>query len=404
MKSLLLKCTSVIFLCALVSTFFSCNGKSAAKNEKAELVLALRAGAYAEAVKHSLPEFEAEHNVKCIVKELGQEELRQGLQDSCDLCMVDSQWVASFYAQNKLADLGELGFRLDRDIIPATTAICRHNGGLYLAPYYGNVTVLLYNSLIAKEAGFASYEINSIEDMLEICKFANKRHLIGFMYRGDTNFNIVTDFLPVLLSYGGWLVDKNNNPTVNAPEFQAALKMYMELTATGRSAKKADLITAIEVKSAAMTIGWPGWYTPKKNSSMEYTALTGKVSNTSKAFASNIYGTWMLGIPAASEHKQLAIELLKHLMDAKVQKETIPFGGVPCRYSCLRNEEILKKYPEYEIVCNALEKGVYRPVIAEWPEFCDILGPEMAAAMDKSKSIEYALNTAQEKLEELLKK
>ena len=368
-----------------------------------ELVLALRAGAYAEAVKHSLPAFESENNVKCIVNELGQEELREGLEGDCDLCMVDSQWVASIMAQNKLAELSSLGYTLDDDIIPATTPICNHNGGLYLTPYYGNVTVLLYNNLIAKEAGFAPREINSLQDMLKICQFANKRHLIGFIYRGDTNFNIVTDFLPVLLSYGGWLVDKDNNPTVNTPVFQEALRMYKELISTGRSAKKADLITAIEFKSAAMTIGWPGWYTPKKNSSMEYTSLSGKVSAGSEPRASNIYGTWMLGIPSSSKHKDMAVKLLKHLMDAKVQKETVPFGGVPCRYSCLRDEETLRNYPEYEVVCQALETGVYRPVIAEWTEFCDILGPEMNAALDDSKSIDYALATAQEKLEALLK-
>lgn len=385
----------------IIFSFASCSKKSVARGEKTELVLALRAGSYASAVKHSLPEFEKANNVKCTVHELGQEELLQGTEDYCDIFMVDSQWVAAFMTRNKLAELSSMGYTLDDDIIPATKSICYHKGGLYLVPYYGNVTVLLYNKLIAKEAGFTPLGINSLDDMLEICKFANDRHLIGFIYRGDTNFNVVTDFLPVLLAYGGWLIDQNKKPTVATAVFKKALIRYKELIDTGRSAKKADLIAAIENKAAAMTIGWPGWYTPKKNSSMEYTALTGKVSSDSEARRSNIYGTWMLGISVRSKHKELAVRLLAHLMDPAVQKQSIPAGGVPCRYSSLRDEAILQKFPEYEMVCDGLENGVYRPVIVEWTEFCDILGPEMKAFLDGKKTVETALSDAQEKLDEL---
>ena len=50
---------------------------------------------------------------------------------------------------------------------------------------------------------------------------------------------------------------------------------------------------------------------------------------------------------------------------------------MPCRYSSLQDAEILKTYPQYEVVCKALEGGMYRPVIAEWTQFYTILGAEM---------------------------
>ena len=400
MKNIVRKTFFTLLSFFIVLIFFSCNEKSSSE-PATNLVLALRSGTYADVVKFCLPKFEEENNVKCKVLELEQEDLRDGV-GNCDLCMVDSQWVASFMSRNELADLKTLGYKFDPDIIPATTTICYNGNGLYLVPYYGNVTVLLYNKLLAKEAGFAAGEISSITDMLAVCQFANKRHTLGFLYRGDTNFNIVTDFLPILLAYGGWLIDENKRPTVNTPEFLSALYMYKELISTGRVAKKSDLIAAIENKAAAMTIGWPGWYTPKRNSSMEYIALTGKVTHLSDPHASNIYGTWLLGIPESSQHKELAIKLLTYLMDPKVQKSTVSAGGVPCRYSCLRDNGILGKYPEYKFVCDALENGVYRPVIEEWPEFCDILGSEMKLALDGDKSVEDVLLSAQEKLERRL--
>ena len=60
----------------------------------------------------------------------------------------------------------------------------------------------------------------------------------GFAYRGDTPDNIVSDFLPILLANGGWVVDESNQPTVNTPEFKQAMEYYMELIGTGQAMSK----------------------------------------------------------------------------------------------------------------------------------------------------------------------
>ena len=41
-----------------------------------------------------------------------------------DLCMVDGSWMAEFTENGVLANLSELGYSFDNDIIPATTEIC----------------------------------------------------------------------------------------------------------------------------------------------------------------------------------------------------------------------------------------------------------------------------------------
>ena len=318
-----------------------------------------------------------------------------------DLCMVDGSWMAEYTAHDVLANLSELGYALDDDIIPATTAICYHDGSLYLAPYYGNVTVLLYNKLMLKEAGYAPDQLRSLDDLLAVCQFAKKRHNLGFMYRGDTNNNIVVDFLPVLRSCGGWVVDEHNNPTINTKPFRTAVEMYKALAATGRAVKKEDLVAAIANKSAAAGIGWPGWYTPTRNSSMDYLALSGRAFPFSPALNANIYGIWTVGIPSNSRHKELAVQLLAYLMDKDVQKATVPKGGVPCRYSSLRDEQILQKFPQYAAVCQALEGGIYRPVMEEWSDFYTILGAELRQLFSGEKSVDAALADAQRRLEEM---
>ena len=224
------------------------------------------------------------------------------------------------------------------------------------------------------------------------------------MYRGDTPNNVVVDFLPILLSRGTWVVDKDNKPTVNTYEFAQALSLYKTLIKTGRSAKKDDLIAAIANKSAVMGIGWPGWYTPTRNSSMDYIALSGKYRTDGKANNANIYGIWAIGIPSNSVNIKEATDLLTFLMDKDVQKRTVIHGGVPCRYSSLKDEEILQRFPQYEAVCEALEGGVYRPVMQEWTQFYTILGTKMKQIIEDEKPVFEGLDEAQLELEEMLEK
>lgn len=372
----------------------------------ATLTLALRSGTYAEVIKQCLPEFEAEYNVKTEVLELAEDDLHSKLaldatnkNGAYDLCMVDGSWMAEFTANGVLANLTEAGYELDDDIIPATTAICYYDGDLYLAPYYGNVTVLLYNKAIVEAAGYDADSIQSLEDILTICKAAQADGKKGFIFRGDTANNLVVDAMPILLSYGAWVVDEDNNPTVNTPEFINAMNFYMELIATGEAEVKDDLIASVDNGAGAMGIGWPGWYVPTSDSTADYCAITGKATAESEAYNANVYGVWTIGVTANSQNKELTVALLQYLMDKDVQMSTVANGGVPCRYSCLQDEQVLAQFPQYKVVCEALEGGVYRPVIEEWTDFYTILGTELGNIVNGVKTVEEGLNDAQAQLE-----
>ena len=410
-KRILISCIFFLLFLGTILTVSNFINSTSKKHSKETLSLALREGTHADVIIKLLPEFEEKYDISCSVRQFSEKKLRAEIISDVltnsglyDLCMIDGSWSTEFIANNMITNLSDYGYELDDDIISATKSICYDNSNLYLAPYYGNVTVLLYNKLIVREAGFHDENIESLEDMLKICKEANKRHNLGFMYRCDTENNIVVDFLPILLSYNGWVLDKNNNPTVNTPEWHKAMEMYLKLTETGRAAQKEDLVAAITNKTAAMGIAWPGWYTPARNSSIDYIALKGKVNNSSPQYNATIYGIWTLGIPSCSHNKKYAIELLKFIMDKENQKKSVLMGGVPCRYSSLTDPEVLKIFPQYDAVRNALETGVYRPQIKEWPEFYSILGKEMRLIISKKKSIEKGLSDAQTELEKLMQK
>lgn len=409
------KALSIILVVSMVLSLTACGGSSKRPKKEIDentviLTLALRSGIYSDVIQSCLYDFEQANNVYCEVLEMEEDELHSGVVDDApnsrgayDLCMVDGSWMAEYTAKGVLANLSEFGYELDDDIIPATTEICYHDGDVYLAPYYGNVTVLLYNKAIVEGAGYADGKgIESLADIKNICDYARGYGNIGFMYRGDSANNYVVDFLPFLLSFGGWVVDEENSPTVNTVEFKNALNFYMGIASSKDAAPRDDLVMAIANGAAAMGVGWPGWYTPNKKSSADYSAISGKVTAASPAYNANVYGVWTIGVPANSAKKEMAEKLLEYLMDAQVQKSTVAVGGVPCRYSSLKDEAVLEEFPQYEVVCKALEGGVYRPVMEEWSDFYKILGAEMKNIMDGDKSIDDGLADAQRQLEEML--
>ena len=372
------------------------NGGSTADNTSAEptqMTLILRGGTYAEALKASLPDFEAEHNVKIDVQELSFDDLHTGIAldavnstGAYDLCMVDGSWMAEFTENNVLANLSEMGYSFDDDIIPATTTICKVDDNIYLAPFFGNVTVMLYNKQLIADAGYTPEDITTFEDLKVIAQKTKDAGKTGFLIRGGSADNIVSDFIPHLLVHGGWVIDENNQPTVDTPEFKAAMQEYLDLYALGGTMDKDDIVAAIDGGTAALGQAWPGWYVPTADTAANYTVIPTKLNDSDTAKNTSMYGVWCIGIPNNAPHKDLALELLEYVMSPEVQLASIEVGGVPCRTSCLLNEDVLATYPQYETVCAALQTGVYRPVIAEWTQFTNILGTEMDNIIQGTKT------------------
>lgn len=377
--------------------------------EPTKLTLILRGGTYGEVIKAALPEFEAANNCTCEVLELAFDELHTKIaldavnkQGAYDLCMVDGSWMAEFTANKVLANLSEMGYSFDDDIIPATTSICKVDDSIYLAPYFGNVTVLLYNKQLIADAGYNPEDIDTFADVMDIAQKTHEAGKLGFIVRGGSGDNIVSDFIPHLLAYGGWVVDENNQPTVNTDAFKAAFANYIELYKQGDTMDKDDIVAAIDSGSAAMAIGWPGWYVPTADSAASYTVIPTKLTDTDTAKNTSMYGVWTIGVCNNSQNKELTLKLLEYLMDKDVQLASIENGGVPCRFSCLQNADVLATHPQLATVCSALQSGVYRPVIEQWSEFTNTLGTEMDSVIQGTKTMDQGLADAQAALEALM--
>jgi multiple sugar transport system substrate-binding protein len=405
-----------VLLCVLLAASVFANGAKEQTSSttpevegKRKMTIILRGGTYGKVIEECLPEFEKANNVEIEALDLSFDDLHSKIalnavnkEGAYDLCMVDGSWMAEFTENNVLLNLSEAGYSFDDDIIPATESICKVGDDIYLAPYFGNVTVMLYNKTLVKAAGYNGSDIKTWDDVAKIAKAANAAGKNGYLIRGGSPDNIVSDFLPVLLANGGWVVDGNNKPTVDTPAFRAALAQYISLYKLGDTMDKDDIVAQIDNGSAALAVGWPGWYVPSAQSNGNYTPIPSQLTASSASYNTALYGVWCIGVPSNSANKDLGVKLLTYLMDKDVLLGTVKNGGVPCRYSSLTNAEVLKTYPQLATVCAALEKGVYRPVIAQWNDFTTILGTEMDNIIKGTETMDVGLARAQAELEDLM--
>ena len=372
--------------------------------EPETLTLLLRAGTYGEVVKALIPEFEAEHNCKIEYSEETFDDLHTKIsmdainsEGTYDVIVVDGSWKAEFIDNDILADLTELGYEYDEDIIPATLpAGIGPDGHAYLIPFYGNVTIFMYNEDLIDKYNDGEVPTNWA-DVLELAQTMKADGVDGYLLRAGAGDSNVSDFLPVLKSFGAWVMnDDYTEITINTPEAKAALQMYIDLYKAGNMLDKDNIVAAINSGTAAMAVGWPGW------GADHYTTIPTMADEDSEPQNSSIYGCWFIGMAANSTHKDLALEFLEEVTSAEYQQETVEIGGVPCRESCLLNEESLEINPNLEVVYGSLSVGTYRPFVTFWSEYYTILGPYLEAAVMGQMTVDEALDTAQAELESLL--
>ena len=297
------KLLTLVLALAMTLSLAACGGggedtadegsEGSTSGEPTKMTLILRGGAYGESLEASLAPFEAEHNVDIEVMLMSFDDLHTGIAldavnevGTYDLCMVDGSWMAEFTENGVLANLSEMGYSFDDDIIPATTTICKVGEDIYLAPYYGNVTVMMYNKQLLADAGYAPEDIDSFADLMDIAQKtkAADSNKNGFLIRGGSADNILSDFLPHLVVHGGWVVDENNNPTVDTPEFKAAMQEYLDLYALGSTLDKDDIVAFLRVYTRSVDM-------MKKTSAEEladdymrfYNAWTGKTMTREEA-------------------------------------------------------------------------------------------------------------------------
>ena len=398
---------SLLFTFILMIGCTACGSKAAQVDSGATITIAARDGSHSNVINAVKSTFEQEHNCTINVIPLSANDIHDNaIKDaanqagSYDIIMIDDPLMPEYIEKNILCNLTKLGYTDDEDFVEKSRLLGKEPyplGATYAVPFSGNVQLLFYNADVVD----SSSDLTNWQSIYEISKKLNSEGKKGYAIRGQTGNPIVSDFLPILWSFGGdILVD--NKVVLDSKESREALEFYCKLYETGGNYEKDDLVEAVSSGEAAFALGWPSWFITNNGVSAEFSQIPGQKDASSELLPTGEIGNWLLGVTNNSPNKELALEAVKYLTSKEVQLEALEEGGVPTRNSIFLDKDILKKYPFFQAIYSGTNNSRVRPRTTKWAQIEVVFGEQLVKCIDGEQSVDETIIASQKAIQELI--
>ena len=405
-----------VFTCFRAVSVTVALSAAAVATHAADLVIAGRDDIYGRGLAQAVAGYEKLHpDTDIELLKLPNNDLYQKLKLSMregtgayDLVMMDDTWSPEFIANGWLQPLP--GALADADMVASTVALGRSStGALYALPVVGNVEMFAYRKDLLASHGLQPPR--NWDDVLKIAQTVGgaDKNVSGVVFRGTKGNPVVTGFLPILWAYGGDVLDRAGNVTIDSREAQAALKTFLALKAS--APKDVDVYGAAEVRDAlqrgaamqAIEV-WPAWIPalddPKQSRVAGLIALQAPPGQV--AGPAPMLGIWQMAIPKDAPHAKLAQDFLAYLTARDTQTRLAVLGIPPTRKSVFEDPALVRQYCWYPDQLKALEAGRARPRVKDWQQIEAILGDQLQLALTGQAAPDAALKQASQKIAQAL--
>ena len=398
---------SLLFTFILMIGCTACGSKAAQVDSGATITIAARDGSHSNVINAVKSTFEQEHNCTINVIPLSANDIHDNaIKDaanqagSYDIIMIDDPLMPEYIEKNILCNLTKLGYTDDEDFVEKSRLLGKEPyplGATYAVPFSGNVQLLFYNANVVD----SSSDLTNWQSIYEISEKLSSEGKKGYAIRGQTGNPIVSDFLPILWSFGGdILVD--NRVVLDSKESREALEFYCKLYETGGNYEKDDLVEAVSSGEAAFALGWPSWFITNNGVSAEFSQIPGQKDASSELLPTGEIGNWLLGVTNNSPNKELALEAVKYLTSKEVQLEALEEGGVPTRNSIFLDKDILKKYPFFQAIYSGTNNSRVRPRTTKWAQIEVVFGEQLVKCIDGEQSVDETIIASQKAIQQLI--
>ncbi|WP_027409013.1 ABC transporter substrate-binding protein [Anoxybacteroides tepidamans] len=237
----------------------------------------------------------------------------------------------------------------------------------------------------------------------------------GYLMQAKQYEGLVCNAVEFIASYGGQIVDKNNNVVVNSPETIKGLKKMVEIAKS--DVVPSNITTFTEPESHTAFIegqspfirNWPYQYALANDK--EQSKIVGKVGVAplpagDKGSAATL-GGWMTAINKYSKHPKEAWEFVKFMTGPEGQKISAIYGGLaPTLPELFKDSDVLKANPFFgeQGFVDALNAAVPRPVVPNYPEVSEIIQINVSKALAGELTVEQAVANMEKEIKAALNK
>jgi trehalose transport system substrate-binding protein len=341
------------------------------------------------------PEFEKQNNCKIeavqveagdVIKKL--EAMKQAGKMEIDLITQDNMQLAPLVEKGLVEDLSAYRDKIPAQVIPSLIKVGEFDGKLYFLPYRPNVEINFYN-----ENKFNQYGLKppkTWDELLNVAKTLKEKEGIGRVaIKGTLDQNTTVQLFEFIRQAGGDPVVLNDEGSVKAFTFLKKLWPYLS-----PDTAKADWNTTngfLAKESIYYGANWPFAVNVivkdgGKKEIKAYEGFAGPVK------ASKVLGGEVIGIPAGSPNKELAIKFAEYLLSKEVQEKLVSKLAWPsARNDAYGTVEEWQK-PYFEAINKAMEVAEPRPNLAYWADVDKALNEALKAIVIDNQDIKQTLD------------
>jgi len=275
---------------------------------------------------------------------------------SYDVMMLDVVWPGAFapYLVDLKPALGKQAKLHAAGIVQNDTV----GGKLVAIPWFGDFGILYYRTDLLNKYGYSSppstwTQLDAMAKKIQAGERKSNPNFYGFVWQGNAYEGLTCDALEWLASSGGGTFIANGKATINNKN---AAKMLNIVRGWVGTIAPRGVTTYTEENAripfdngdAAFMRNWPYAYSIGQQSG---SAVKGKFDVTVLPHAAGQHsvgtvGGWQLGVSKFSKHKAAAIELVRYLTSAAVEKYDAIFNSnVPTIPSVALNPAVRRTNP-----------------------------------------------------------
>ncbi len=330
-----------------------------------------------------------------------------------DVISMDIIWPAAFGANGWTVPISESQWPQSerQKYLQAPIQGCTYNGKLWAVPHSSEPGMLFYRK------GLISTPPGSWEDLTRMAKSVSpSKTKFGYVWQGAQYEGLVCDFIEVLYSYGGSVLDSNDSKkvTVNSPEaVQALTEMVSWVGSISPDAvttyKEEDARSTWQNGDAAFMRNWTYAYTlgndPANSKIAGKFDISPLLPGGSNKTGYSCIGGWQLGMNAFSSNQEAAWKFIQYMISEPAQKfVTINESIFTTLKSIPGDPDVVAKIPFIGKVSEALQNGKARPTTPVYPDVTNAIQLRIHQALTRQTSPAAALSALQSDLQAIVSK
>jgi multiple sugar transport system substrate-binding protein len=331
---------------------------------------------------------------------------------SVDVMSIDIVFPAQFAASQWTVPVTDSQWpSADRTkYLPGPIQGCTYQGKLWAAPLRTDLGVLYYRK------DLVSTPPATWDDLVSAAKGVSPSKIkYGYVWQGAQYEGLVCDFVEVLYSYNGSILDSNDatKVTVNSPEAQQALTQMVSwvggispLAVTTYQEEPSR--TVWQNGDSAFMRNWPYAYALGNDATKSKVAdkfdIASLPSSGSGTVGHSAIGGWNLATNAFSKHPDASWEFIKFMLQPEAQKKlAINASLTGTLESIYTDSEVLAKQPLFQKLGPILKNALPRPVSPKYSDVSDAIQRSIFQALKKQVSVSAALSSLAQNLQSAVK-